>query len=90
MASKASVLPQTRLVTAYFDTAARQGGADGRRIEALQLVATGAFRAFRNQVAHGQRKFSESEAREIIGLFSLLSREAESLPVAPQTSADGL
>jgi excisionase family DNA binding protein len=79
----------TRLVTAYFDTAARQGGTDGRRIEALQLVATGAFRAFRNQVAHGQRTFSESEAREIIGLFSLLSREAESLPVAPQTVKTG-
>jgi excisionase family DNA binding protein len=74
----------TRLVAAYFDRAARAGIDDARRVEALQMIATGAYRAFRNEAAHGQRDFMQDHAREVVALFSLLAREVDALDLASE------
>jgi hypothetical protein len=70
-----------RLVNAYFDTALQTGHPNPRRVESLRSIVLGAAGAYRNPAAHGRKEFTAAEAREIVGLFSLLAREAEALPM---------
>ncbi len=70
-----------RLVNAYFDTALQAGHPNPRRVESLRSIVLGAVGAYRNPAAHGRQEFDPVEAREIVGLFSLLTREADALPL---------
>lgn len=70
-----------RLVNAYFDTALQAGHPNPRRVESLRSIVLGAVGAYRNPAAHGRQEFDPVEAREIVGLFSLLTREADALPM---------
>lgn len=69
------------VVSRFFDLTQRAGPSDPRRVEALKSIALGAFGAFRNPAAHGQAEFEGFYAREIVALFSLLSREADAFPL---------
>src|SRR5207302_9498213 len=70
-----------RLVNAYFDAALQAGHPNPRRVESLRSIVLGAVGAYRDPSAHGRQEFAAAEAREIVGLFSLLAREADALPM---------
>jgi excisionase family DNA binding protein len=72
-----------RLITVFFDRAARAQPAKARETEALAAIALGAFSLFRNQAAHGRRRLGSEPAIEVVTLFSLLARESDALAVTP-------
>jgi hypothetical protein len=67
------------LTSAFFDMAQRASPAEPRRLEALRAIAMSAMGAFRNPAAHGRLNVTGAQAREIVGLFSLLAREVEAV-----------
>lgn len=69
------------LIARYFDLALRASPPDVRRVEALRGLVVSAFGAYRNLAAHGRMEFVGAQAREIVGLFSLIAREIDATPL---------